>query len=274
MTKIKNKVNNSTMNYKQTYLSKITNTIYLITSVLILSFIWINFYLHNLQIAVTASVIITITFCLLYFLLHQFIKNRKNNILNQQKNLENLKNQILYGNDRDTIDKLLIAFNISDTQYTNSPNHLFNNQNKQDYYFLFETECINNEQLISIYKNRKFNEIHIFCINHGITSIPSDITLKIHDLKSICNQLYISKTTIDNYIKLQKKPRIRAKDVFCTVFKRDRAKSYIGFGLLLIFSSLFTPFSTYYIIMGTILILLSIYCRFNKYFNQKNTDNY
>ncbi len=66
------------------------------------------------------------------------------------------------------------------------------------------------------------------------------------------------------------KPKLTSKDILAVVFNRTRAKGYLICGLILIFSSLFTPYNLYYVISSTILLFMAMYSYFNTTYRQDN----
>jgi len=260
------------MNYNQTPLSRISNTIYLITSSFVLSFIWINFYFRNLKKSLILSIIVTLILTASIIIIQRFNKKRK--IINQTKlnEINNIKKQILYGKDHITIDIIKKAYNLNNLTKSHDTNHLIDNINHIDYYFCFDKEIINEETLIQVFKTKKFNNITLFCIESSITTKLKNINITILNLDQIIQQTSLANLKIDQQIEIEKKPKYSIKEIICIILNKNKSRSYLGFGSLLIFSSLFTPFSIYYISIGTILILLSIYSRYNKRFNQKTNN--
>ena len=136
--------------------------------------------------------------------------------------------------------------------------------------FIFLQENISQNNIQSIFQNRQKNEIIIVSISKFDLPINIDkITIEFIDLQSLylfCQENSINTLQCVNHTK---KPKYRLKDIFCIVLNKEKSKSYFWLGIVLLFSSLFTPFSTYYIVVATILFLLSLFSRFNKIFNKK-----
>lgn len=254
------------MNTKQTKFSKFSNAIFLAISIFFISFIWINYNIRNINNAFISSIIISLSFCLL-ILLAKYILNKKNISKNQDKlDIDHLKLQLLYGNDFDTIKTLCKIYNI-DNFTTISNNHIFDYNNNQDYYFLFETETPDIKEITSAIKNKNSNNITLFCVNNFVYHDLKDIKITIESSDKIFKKLKEKNTTINYNLQNEKNRKRSLKEIFCTVLNKQKSKNYFWFGLMLIFSSFFTPFNIYYIVVGTILLLLSIYVRFNKKFN-------
>lgn len=254
------------MNIKQTYLSRISNTLFLIGIVFFINLIWINYYLKNINKSIISSIIISLTFCLVFFIIKKIATNKKRNKINASSNIENLKKQLLFGKDNKIITHLCKAFEIIDLTSINN-NHFVDNKNKIDYYFMFFTPIINENDMVYIIKNAEYKNIKVFCIDTPQFPSITNYTIEVFDTKKISKKLKEQNIFIDNYINIQKKPKLSINDVMCVVFNRKQSKQYFLFGIMLIFTSLFSPYIIYYNIVGTLLLLLSLYSRFNKKFN-------
>ena len=136
--------------------------------------------------------------------------------------------------------------------------------------FICLQENISPNDIQSIYQNRETNEIIIVCLSKfDLLYNIENMNVTFLDLQSL--YLFYQENNINTLLCVNqiKKPKYRIKDIFCIVLNKEKSKSYFWLGIVLLFSSLFTPFSTYYIVVSTILFLLSLFSRFNKIFNKK-----
>lgn len=254
------------MNTKQTIFSKISNTLFLIISIFFISLIWINYYIKNLRNSIIYSIIISMSLCTIFFAFKKIKSTKEKVKKNSALNLEYLRQQLLLGNDESTIKKICKAYNINNFTAINEK-HIFDYNNNIDYFFIFDTNKVTEKDNIYIIKNKLSNNIKIFCIEYNTSPIIKNCNIEYISIKEILNELNKNNIKINYNIEILHKTKIGLKEVLNSIFNKNKSKSYFWFGFILIISSLFTPFTNYYIISGTILIILSIYSRFNKKFN-------
>lgn len=254
------------MKTNQTHLSRISNNIFIIFAIFSLIFIWLNYYLRNLTLSLYSSIVIVLFFCVIYYPIKFRINKKNNSKQNTLLNKENLKTQLLFNKISENIELISKAFNLVDLTPTQDNNHFLAN-NSEDIFLIFNKEMITEEDITSAIKNRENDNVTIFCISATKFVELNSLTIKIIELRDIYKKLDEKKIKIYNNINIKKSTKLRAFDYFCIILCKERSRGYLGFGLLLIFSSLFTIYHTYYIVIGTVLILLSIYTRFNKRFN-------
>jgi len=249
---------------KKTKFSQISNVIFLTTSIFILFFIWVNYYTRNLTRSIFSAILVTITFLILYTICNKVKINRNQKTLSKTARLDNLCNTLLYEKS-DIINQQIIdhLFPNSHFQKLSTNHYIIDNQ---DVYFCFDPNPITISQIATLIQNRTTDNLILYCIRHNNElPLPSNICINIYTINDIIDK--IESPLTNKIISIQNKPKLRLKDILCVVCNSSRSKGYLGFGTLLIISSLFTPFSTYYIITGTILIIMSIFSRFNKIFN-------
>lgn len=262
------------MEFKHYTLSKISNTLFYIFCIFIIVFIWINFTLRNLKKSLICTIIITLTILILTFVFKKFrdsIKN-KHQQLASKKRLFDIN--LLLNNDTDNIPTILEAYNLNNLSTINQ-NHRIDNTNKIDYFFNFDNQTITNDHLIKNLKSRHHDNIIVFCINNNCNLETTTINIQTITSEEIFQRLTEKSLSIPESIKLVKPAKFGINLILCTALNKSKSKSYFIFGLTLLFMSLYTIYSTYYIVSGSILILLSLYCRFNKFFNKKTcSDTY
>lgn len=252
------------MNTK-TYLSKISNSIFLISSSLILSFIWLNYYLHNFKLSLISSILISLVISIVYFSIRQYKAQKSKTKLSNSKLKENLINTLMYSSFKDNIELTCELFNISQGQKIDNY-HIISD--KMDIFICYDKEKLDSHDILSFIKSRYYDNIKIFCI-HCTESINTlkNISIEIFPIDDFLQKASAKNHTILQASNIINKPKLGLKNYLCIILSKDRSKGYFSFGLLLLVSSLFTIYRTYYIIMGTILLLLSIYSRFNSKFN-------
>lgn len=256
------------INIQQSKFSKISNLIFLTITTFSISFIWINFYIKNIKYSFISSIIISLCFFTIY-LVFQFFKNKiylKADNLTRQ--LDNLKNYLLYSNYNDIIETISKAYQLDNLTKTNNNYHYIDSINQKDIYLLFDKEIIAEEDFIIVQKSKIYNNIEVYCIHYTPTkNILKTVSLNIQSIEQINQVLIKNNINIKNDIELSKTAKYKVKEVFSIILNRSKSRSYCLWGFILIILSLFTTYYLYYNIVGSILLLLSIYSRFNKRFN-------
>lgn len=259
------------METKITKFSKISNKIFLICSIYLISFIWLEYKIHSIKNASLIAIPITLLFLLVYTFLSKIWSAKNKKALSKSELKQNLYNQLIWGNS-DTINKYILSIlgydnltKISNTHYENTSIAI---------HFNFKKEVINSFDLANIIRETTSNSIIVVCLHSNITSQPQDKEICIIDLEKLCNLLGEQITNFPTNIKLKNKPKYRLKDLLCIALNKRKAKGYFLSSLMLIFLSLFTPYNIYYIIVSTVLLLLAIISRintkFNTWVNEKN----
>lgn len=255
------------METKTTKLSKISNMLFLTTIIFCLFFLWCNFYTKSLKISFFSSIIISICFLILFVIISNYLSKRKSKSIEKTNSIEKFKLNLMYSQVSNVLNLLKTMLNFTSNKEIEKNHFLLDNQKDL---FIFLQESISQNDIQSIFQNRQKNEIIIVSISKFDLPINIDkITIEFIDLQSLylfCQENSINTLQCVNHIK---KPKYRLKDIFCIVLNKEKSKSYFWLGIVLLFSSLFTPFSTYYMVFATILFLLSLFSRFNKIFNKK-----
>lgn len=251
--------------HQKTQLSKISNTIFLILSILILSFIWLNYYLHNIRLSIISSLIVISAFCIAYFSIRTYTQRKlksKNQII---KDKEDIRTTLIFSSFQDNLNLIKNLFNIEIIKRVDDNHYL--SQDKDIFIFLVNHKLLD-EDILKIIKSRQFNNIEIYTIqNPSIMPLPEDITLRTITFDEIYEKLLNSSSIKIDISIFKKTPKLSLKNYICIILKKERSRGYFSFGILILFSSLFTIYQTYYIVIGTLLILLSLYSRFNNKYN-------
>lgn len=249
--------------HKITKLSKISNALFLIISIFLLFFIWCNHYIKNIKLSLFSSIIFILSFLIIVIPINRLLKLKKSAKNLQKKQIEITSNNLLFSSN----DQILSIFqNILNYNSTNiiSPNHIY--LDNKDIFFLFAEEIPTEHEILYALKTRQCNNVEIYCLNPPPNfRFFCDINIKFFDINTI-QQLFNDRNIRFNENK-SKKSKIGFNDVLKTIFSKEKSRTYFNFGLLILLSSMFTPYNIYYIVMSTILICTSIFCRFNTIFN-------
>ena len=254
------------MNQNKTIISKISNNIFLLLTILILSFIWINYYIRNLYVSLMSAIIVLAFFCIIYYPIRIFLNRKKTSSKYSTLQKTDLKTQLLLGTYLENIKLISKIFSLGILTQTENNNHYISSNN-EDIFLLFNSENITEQDIIQSVKLRKSDFVKVFCINTPSFPRIKNLQISVYDLDKILDEINKNNLTIDKNVVLEKTAKLSLKDYLCIIFCNKRSKGYFCFGFLLLFSSLFTPYHTYYIIIGTIMLIVSIFSRFNKIFN-------
>ncbi len=261
-------VNNAYMESKATKLSKISNAIFLIISIFFLFFVWCNYYLKSFRNSLICSLIVVLAFSATFFPL-QKIKNKSHRAksdLSKQK--EHFKVQLLYGKYSLVLTYISQLLDIKNYKKI-SETHLVDLDKNQDIFVELGYSALAEETVNNCIKSSINSNLNIVCIN-AIKNLINlkNINLQITTLDTLFDNALAKNNILNLGIYIEKSPKLRAKDILCIVLCKEKAKSYFWLGLLLLFYSMFTIYSIYYILSCTALLLLSIYCRFNTRFSR------
>ena len=234
---------------KKTRLSQISNIIFVICVIFCIFFLWCNYYTKNLKVTLFSSIIVSVSTLIILIPVVNF-KNKK-----AKQKTNDSKETSLFNFVKNVL-TIKTYTKVSNFHYT---------YNKKDLYLILD-KLVDESDFLKIIRDRKHEDIEVVCISKPkLTNSIKNLNILFWDLDFLKNYIELSPQFLDN-IKQQKKPKYRLKDILCIVLNKSKAKSYFCFGLILLFSSLFTPFSTYYIIFSTIFFVLSTICRFSTIF--------
>lgn len=253
------------MEYKVTKFSKISNILFVTFSIFLITFVWIEYYTHSIKKAITLSPIVTISFILISYPILKYFKSKSLVKSNHIKDKDQLKLNLLMGKSEVVNDYLLKIFNLILKQKLSS--NLFILEDNSLVLFYFEKPQFEQDTLNEILRNYLQNKITIFCLSYAQLVYPSNTQINLINLDKISTQISSSSLKFPVNIELKSKPKFSLKDIFCIILKKDKSSKYLYASMLLIFTSLITPYSIYYIAFSTMLLLLSIYSRFNTKFN-------
>lgn len=253
------------MEYKVTKFSKISNILFVTFSIFLITFVWIEYYSRSIKKAIILSPLITIGFILISYPILKYFRSKKLAKSNNIKDKDQLKLNLLMGNSDAINDYLLNIFGLSSKQKLSSNLFILEDNSLALFYFeklQFEQDTLN--KILRIYSPTK---ITIFCLSFAQLVYPSNTQINLINLDKISSQISSSSLKFPINIELKNNPKFSLKDIFCIILKKDKASKYLYASMILIFTSLITPYSIYYIAFSTLLLLLSIYSRFNTRFN-------
>lgn len=254
------------MDFKSSHFSKVSNTIFLASIIFCLFFLWCNYCTKNINISFISSIIVFVAFLIIYIPIKIHHENKKKSLKSNKSKFEYFKLQLQYTQIEYILLFLKDYLKIDKCEHV-SYNHYYINDSFDLYICLFND---NDFLLSNIFSCRKSSLIKI--LSPEIFDIPISIEnvniefINLNELYKYSEQNNIEYLT---KININKKPKYSPKDLLCIVLCKEKSKNYFWLGVLLLFSSLFTPYSTYYIVFSSILFIMSLISRFNFPFQSK-----
>ncbi len=240
--------------------SYLSNFIFLASTMFCLAFLWCNYYIKNIKISLISSIIITISILIISISIKQMRGKKLQLKKSNAQAFENFKLHLQYCQNSEILE-IICCPQILNKLQAKSPYHY--HTNIFDIFIL-----LNTDDIFKAFNERTTNNIII------VTNRNVDIPFRLENLQIKLvneNELYALAKEKDLkfgvLVNHKKTKKYSPKDVLCILLCKEKSKSYFSFALLLLFSSLFTPFGTYYIIFSTFFFVLSLFCRFNKFFN-------
>lgn len=249
------------METKVRKLSQLSNFIFFASVIFCLAFLWCNYSVKNIKISLISSIIITISILIITLSIKQ-IKSKNSHIKKSNAQaFENFKLNLQYCKNSEILN-IICCPQIANALQSKSPHHY--HTNVFDIFIL-----INTDDICKAYNERTTNNI-IIITNRNIQIPVHSESLQIKVIDD--NDLFIltkeKNFKFQNQFNNKKTKKYSLKDILCILLCKAKSKSYFGFALLLLFGSLFTPFSTYYIVFSSVFFALSLFSRFNIYFNK------
>lgn len=253
------------MEIKTRRFSHISNIIFLFFTIFCIFFIWCNYYSKNFKISFWSSIIVVLTVLLIYLPIKNINLKTTKSSRSLKQNFDNFCIQLQFNKNSIIHNFIIKLFKISNCEIINNE-HIIDKDNKIDY-FLYLTEQISQQDIFNIYKNSMYYNIKLIVYNPLSTFIKiKGYNIEIYDNKKLFDISKHNNIKIENTVEFEKN-KLSKKDIFNVIFSKSKSKNYLCIGLITLFSSLFTRFSIYYIIISTILFLLALYSRFNITFN-------
>lgn len=255
------------MEIKKSPFSEFSNIAFLLFVIFLLSFLWCNFYLKNLSIALTCSFIIIIAFSLIYipYKINK-IKKIKNISITTNKS-SYLKNQLLFSSNLEIINFIIELYEYSNTKIKND--FYAQEINKKDIFINFSEETPSLENVYNYYKTATSDKIDVFCFNKPKQVLTiNNKEINFIDFDDFLQKCKEKQKYFDKNILVNNKNNYKFTDILNIILNKNRSKNYLWLGILILISSLFTPYNIYYFIVSTILLGLSIFVKFNNIYNK------
>lgn len=258
----------------KTKISIILDCFLITMAIFVMGFIWLNRYIKNA--IYTFITCIFLSFFVFFILFKHFLKKfNLNSIKNKELKFADKCFSSLLLSDQSTsntfFEKLLNAEHISKNFYKNENSYFYVNVKSvltskdfidaNEFYLEQQTD----KPLCFLCKtfDTSFSElVSLSEIEYNVFS-ASDVFLL---MKSKNQFPVIQEAQISRLDKLKK-----AKSKFLSTLSRKHFKSFFLSGMSLFLISIFVPFTSYYMIFGTVLLILSIICLFKKDMPQKSS---
>lgn len=246
--------------YKSSKFSKISNLCFLIISIFSLFFLWCNYYINNINISIISSIIFIIAFLIIYapikIYTNKKISASNKKSLKKDAIIEHLK----LSSEQECYNLITNLSNLQSATVLSYSHLILDNT---DIFIDFSSPEANTINIEKFIKQRLTSNINIYCINkpsliNKINNININF-IEINDILRIMEEKDIEILQLYKYEKIHK-PNLNT--LLFTIFNKEKSRSYFVYGFILLFFSLLTPYSIFYIIMSSILIILSIICKF------------
>lgn len=246
----------------QTKFSVISNKILKYFIIFSIAFMWINYYYDNTVIVAIISTLIAIIIGQIIALIFK----KKSNIIKlsqkEQTHINNISTQFLLAENS----KILIFYK----NLLSAKRNVAISKNKdaiiwQDTAFLpiYNKYLVTQDDISTAYKNYHDHQ-NIIIAGIGFSDDAIALSTKITDCKISTldiQEMYNIYKKYDYYpdfnIKLATKQRANLKKVKETVFIKSNAKHYFLSGLVILITSFFIKYSTYYLVFATLLFVFS-----------------
>lgn len=248
--------------------------IFITTSVFLLVYAWINFFIRDLWVTFFLSLIFS-SACV--FILFYLLNIRKEKKAINKEYLNDIEEKFLAFQLLDKNEKLnLIKSTLkSSCKCEKIKDSLLCSEENQIYQIMIETDCekLSQFHLIKLTSQRAKNIERLVIICCGVEQNLNRKFLKnleivlvdkkqLYDIYFLPNKLFPDTSNLNT-----KTDRKKITEIAKNFFVPHKAKSYFLCGLILIFSSIILPFHFYYLIFGSTLLIFSIICRLQPCFN-------
>lgn len=243
--------------------------IFITTTIFLLIFAWINFYIRNLYLTFILSLIFT--FACVYVLF--YILNKKNEkAITKQKNQNDINENFLAFQLSAHEKKLKLMQEILSNNFETEVKNesLFYTDLNKKHMVIFATkfQTLTMENLISILDEFYTETVDVFdiiCSESSInlnTKIFTNQEIKIIPKTELYENFFKKYNTFPNSDHINKSiTKFSFKELIKCFFLPHKAKGYLLCGSILIFSSIILPFHIYYLIFGSILLAFSLACK-------------
>lgn len=248
---------------KSVYFSVILDSVFCAFLYLILSKILFSYFFNN---AVSLTLSITLTLVLTLFTVKGLFKKRqKNGLLSMN---DKMKNQIVFNLHFMPKSKLTSLFALA---YSNLG---IKTEKRKDGLYLPDkkTLVILKFGYLEVSKADIVKSFNLIKKDQTVEIYSDEFSTSVKDFASRFVNVYLKDANdtvkllkngecLDEIEDLQIKTEPKPK-VVKNLFNKKRAKTFFGFGIFFLFSSLFVPLKTYYVVSGCIMLILALVCIF------------
>ena len=267
----------------QTRLSKFLNTIFKYTTIFLLFFVWLNFYLKNFILSIFISVLLSI----LIGLLLEFFSRKKQNILtlkkSEKKLIEECSFQFIFSEKKYHLNFYQMLLSKKYKVELMSDFLIVKNNDKCTLFIpIYQTSEIKSDDIIQSYLKAKelgINNIVITCKSYNEDALQyskyvKDITFNLLDENLTFKHILKPLDTYPNFsIEKKKVDKLKYNEIKKSALNKRKSKSYLLSAILLVFSSFFTKYNLYYLITASLLFILALYSSFNTNYNIIEEEN-
>lgn len=230
--------------------------IFIATIVFLFSLIWCNFHYRKITVSILPAVITTaVTMLIIHFVLTKLRQKKRETI--QKRQQANIAYVELVHKEEERVTALLsYALNTSQTETT-----------KQDVYLanFLSRETITKQDIIQcviLAKKMSKTNIYLFCYKLSLpmqiyANSYKDFNFTVLDYMDTY-KLLSSTNLVPRQTIFFKTNKINFKQFFGLLLSAGKTKSYFFIGLFLTFTTLFTPYKTYYAIFASIFFMLAV----------------
>lgn len=242
--------------------------IFLSFTVFLIVYAWINFFVGNLFATFILSLIISSSIIFVFYYFFNRKKTKKLSIINYLKDVEE---KFLAFSLLGVKERLKLIYEIASNSYKCEKHKdkivCFDQTKKIVILTHFNSERLTQFELNKLIAGMfKYDEIKIICkeknpaLNLKIFKNPN---IEIISKKELYDEWFLKHSIFPETSFLNtEKMKINLKKILRNFIVRNKAKSYLFCGFILLFSSIILPYHLYYLIFGSLLIIMSILCRF------------
>ncbi len=275
-------------------LNKVINILISVFAFFIFAFIWANYYVRDYRHAFNISVLVTSLFFLGYTLIYNYKSKKSHFSKIDAEQIDKCSKNILLQKASEQLDFFARIFEKNNTLTKHKYYLKFENPLQKNLPDLTSKENIDaysnapsNKKaiIIPIFNKLKINEddiinilnkidstsacVIVFC-NEYVPENPTffnqieELDLEVLNIKDIYKK-YLQPQNIYPKCKysIKNNSSIKYSQLIFLATKQEKAKNYFFIAIILMFFSLFTRYSIYYIISGTLLLILAFLCQTN-----------
>lgn len=252
------------MENSKSKLSHISDNIFIYFTLFFITLVWVDYLIHNIKYSFIISILVPAIILLLFSPLKKIYNAKQVVKKNTRAYAENISNYLLTNRLSDTIPIILKLFTLEGATFLSYGHFMYKTK---DVIFAFDYNTLDSSNIYKILRDRKYDDIIIFCLAHNLPALPDNITVTIYNLYDIVDKFKTANNLSAPEIHFKKPPKYSLKDIFRIALNKSTSKKYFYSSIVLILTSFFTPYYVYYITISTILMVLSVISRFNKKFN-------